>query len=99
MTTLRDAIAEWLHQQYGDCFEHEHADEFIAVLKAAPEPGRLELAGELNPFRPMELEVVALLCPPEWRCDECDNGIEAHWNWCAWCGCNLTLPAPPSEEK
>lgn len=23
---------------------------------------------------------------PELRCDDCDNGIEADWKFCAWCG-------------
>jgi hypothetical protein len=36
---------------------------------------------------------------PEQRCDECDNGIQDKWNWCAWCGRNLTFPTPPSEDK
>lgn len=47
MTTAQDVIAEWLHQQYGDCFEHEHAGELIAALQGAPELARLELAALL----------------------------------------------------
>ena len=54
MTTAQDVIAEWLHQQYGDCFEHEHAGELIAALQGAPELARLELAALLNPRRPIE---------------------------------------------
>lgn len=23
------------------------------------------------------------------RCDQCDNGIEQAWEFCAWCGCSL----------
>jgi hypothetical protein len=28
------------------------------------------------------------------RCDQCDNGIESDWEFCAWCGCSLREPAP-----
>ena len=53
---------------------------------------RIEIAEE----RDCWAEAIALLANmpglPEVRCDACDNGIEAAWKFCAWCGSEIVVP-------
>lgn len=115
MTTARDVIAKaicWGTEGASKCFCNDKtdcaygidADAVIAALLAAPESVRLELAGLLNPWRPIETapkdgtdmllysfnsQVDCGWYQDGWiRIDACDD--PTHW---------LPLPAPPSEDK
>lgn len=36
---------------------------------------------------------------PSLRCDECDNGVEPAWDFCAWCGAPQNWkPAEPGSH-
>lgn len=35
----------------------------------------------------------------DFRCDNCDNGVELEWNYCAWCGATKDwVPAAHGES-
>lgn len=33
------------------------------------------------------------------RCDQCDNGVEMSWNYCAWCGAIADWIPPARGER
>lgn len=36
---------------------------------------------------------------PTFRCDECDNGVEPEWEFCAWCGVRAHWnPRNPTDD-
>lgn len=35
---------------------------------------------------------------PVFRCDNCDNGVEVEWKFCAWCGAGADWVHAPSGE-
>ncbi len=51
------------------------------------ERGFIEMSEQLG------MPAVRILWSPSNRCDECDNGIRADWDYCAWCGSHLVNKA------
>ena len=56
--------------------------------------GVVAIEGNVEPGS--ALDVVAEPSKPIMRCDNCDNGVELEWEFCAWCGGTKNWIAEPS---
>ena len=93
---LRKELSYRVHTEADIQAQNKEIERLRVIAAAAPTPAQLlELQTENEQLHEDKARAALIGRKggpklPKFRCDNCDNGIETDWDFCAWCGVALT---------